>query len=37
MPSFAGDDDKPDINTGAFQPFDMYQLGKGSYLQSTGI
>lgn len=37
MASFAGDDDKPDINTGAFQPFGMYQLGKGSYLRSTGI
>ncbi|MEA1890114.1 MAG: hypothetical protein U9N50_10095 [Pseudomonadota bacterium] len=37
MASFAGEDDRADVNTGAFQPFAMYQLGKGSYLRSTGI
>lgn len=37
MGSFAGDDDKPDTNIGAFQPFGMYQLGKGTYLRSAGI
>jgi hypothetical protein len=37
MASFAGDDDKPDTNVGAFQPFGIYQLGKGTYLRSTGI
>jgi hypothetical protein len=35
--SFAGDDDRADVNLGAFQPFAMYQLGKGRYLRSTGI
>jgi hypothetical protein len=37
MGSFAGDEDKPDTNIGAFQPFGIYQLGKGTYLRSTGI
>ena len=37
MASFAGDEDKPDTNIGAFQPFAIYQLGKGAYLRSTGI
>ncbi|MFW2438300.1 MAG: hypothetical protein ACN4GR_02905 [Arenicellales bacterium] len=35
--SFAGEDDRADVNSGAFQPFGMYQLGKGSYLRTTGI
>lgn len=35
--SFAGDDDRDEVSTGAFQPFAIYQLGKGSYLRSTGI
>jgi hypothetical protein len=35
--SFAGEDDRDDVNIGAFQPFAMYQLGKGRYLRSTGI
>lgn len=35
--SFAGDSDRADVNLGAFQPFFMYQLGKGLYLRSTGI
>ena len=37
MASFAGNDDRDDVNMGAFQPFAMYQLGKGRYLRSTGI
>ncbi|MEA1889194.1 MAG: hypothetical protein U9N50_05360 [Pseudomonadota bacterium] len=37
MASFAGEDDRADVNIGAFQPFAMYQLGKGRYLRSTGI
>ena len=37
MASFAGDEDRPDTNIGAFQPFGIYQLGKGAYLRSTGI
>jgi len=35
--SFAGDDDRADVNLGAMQPFVFYQLGKGLYLRSTGI
>lgn len=35
--SFAGEGDRSDVNFGAFQPFGMYQLGKGLYLRSTGI
>ena len=35
--SFAGSDDSADVNTGAFQPFAFYQLGKGLYLRSTPI
>lgn len=35
--SFAGSDDRSDVNIGAFQPFVMYQLGGGTYLRSTGI
>ena len=35
--SFAGDDDRKKVSTGAFQPFGMYQLGKGNYLRTTGI
>lgn len=35
--SFAGEGDQADVNSGAFQPFAMYQLGKGVYLRSTGI
>ena len=37
MASFAGEEDRADVNIGAFQPFAMYQLGKGRYLRSTGI
>jgi hypothetical protein len=37
MASFAGKEDRADVNTAAFQPFAMYQLGKGRYLRSTGI
>jgi hypothetical protein len=37
MASFAGNSDRADVNMGAFQPFAMYQLGKGRYLRSTGI
>lgn len=35
--SFAGDDERKTVNTGAFQPFAMYQLGGGTYLRSVGI
>jgi hypothetical protein len=35
--SFAGDDDRDDVNIGAFQPFALYQLGGGTYLRSTPI
>ena len=35
--SFAGADDRSDVNTGAFQPFAFYQLGKGLYLRSAPI
>ena len=35
--SFAGESDRADVNVGAFQPFAMYQLGKGLYLRSAPI
>lgn len=35
--SFAGEDKREDVNFAAFQPFAMYQLGKGYYLRSVGI
>lgn len=35
--SFAGDDDRDDVNVGAFQPFLFYQLGKGTYVRSAPI
>ena len=35
--SFAGEDDRADVNRGAFQPFIFYQLGKGLYLRSSSI
>ncbi len=35
--SFAGEDDRADVNISAFQPFAIYQLGKGRYVRSTGI
>ena len=35
--SFAGDDDRNNVNIGAFQPFAFYQLGKGAYLRSAPI
>jgi hypothetical protein len=35
--SFAGDDDRADVNVAAFQPFLFYQLGGGTYLRSTGV
>jgi len=37
MASFAGEESRADVNSAAFQPFAMYQLGKGRYLRSTGI
>lgn len=33
--SVAGEDDRADVNIGAFQPFGFYQLGQGWYLRST--
>lgn len=35
--SFAGNDKRNDVSLGAFQPFGMMQLGKGTYLRTTGI
>jgi len=35
--SFAGEDDRDDVNVGAFQPFAFYQLGGGLYLRSAPI
>jgi len=35
--SFAGDDDREDTNLLVFQPFYIFQLGKGLYLRSTAI
>ena len=35
--SFAGDDDRDDVNTLTFQPFLIFNLPKGWYLRSTGI
>jgi len=35
--SFAGEGDRKDVNTGAFQPFGFYQLGGGTYLRSAPI
>ncbi|MEP4079686.1 hypothetical protein [Haloferula sp.] len=35
--SFAGDDGRPDVNVGAFQPFVFYQLGSGWYLRAAPI
>jgi hypothetical protein len=35
--SFAGDDNRDDVNLGAFQPFLFYQLGGGTYLRSTAV
>jgi hypothetical protein len=37
MTSFAGEETRADVNTAAFQPFAMLQLGKGRYLRSTGV
>lgn len=34
--SFAGENDRADVNSAAFQPFLFYQLGGGTYLRSTG-
>ncbi|MCG3205791.1 MAG: hypothetical protein KCHDKBKB_02514 [Elusimicrobia bacterium] len=35
--SFAGDEDRSDVNIGALQPFVFYQLGKGRYLRAAPI
>jgi hypothetical protein len=35
--SFAGSDDRSDVNVGALQPFAFYQLGSGVYLRATPI
>ena len=35
--SFAGDDDREDVNLAAFQPFGFYQLGGGTYLRAAPI
>jgi len=35
--SFAGEDDRDDVNIGGFQPFLFYQLGGGTYLRSSAV
>lgn len=35
--SFAGDDDRTDVNVAALQPFTFYQLGGGTYLRAAPI
>ncbi|MEN8244471.1 MAG: hypothetical protein ABFS43_06175 [Thermodesulfobacteriota bacterium] len=35
--SFAGDDDRDNVNVGALQPFGFYQLGGGTYLRTAPI
>ena len=35
--SFAGDEDRPSTSILAAQPFGVWQLGKGTYLRSTGV
>jgi hypothetical protein len=35
--SFAGADDRDNVNLGGFQPFLFYQLGGGTYLRSTAV
>ncbi len=35
--SFAGDDDRSDVNIGAFQPFFFYQLDQGWYLRTASV
>jgi hypothetical protein len=35
--SFAGDDDRAEVNIGAFQPCLFYQLGEGFYLRSSPV
>jgi len=35
--SFAGESSRADVNVAAFQPFAMYQLGKGWYLRAAPI
>ena len=35
--SFAGEEQRSDVNVGAFQPFMFYQLGGGTYLRAAPI
>ncbi|MEN8206406.1 MAG: hypothetical protein ABFS24_10375 [Pseudomonadota bacterium] len=35
--SFAGEDDRADVNVAALQPFAFYQLGGGTYLRAAPI
>lgn len=35
--SFAGEDEREDVNVAAFQPFAFYQLGGGTYLRAAPI
>lgn len=35
--SFAGDDDRENVNVATFQPFAYYQLGNGNYLRGAPI
>lgn len=35
--SFAGEDNRSDVNIAAFQPFAFYQLGRGTYLRAAPV
>ena len=35
--SFAGDDDRDNVNMAVMQPFGMYQLGGGTSLRSSSL
>ena len=35
--SFAGKEEREEVNAGAFQPFAFFQLGKGTYLRAAPI
>lgn len=35
--SFAGDDDRQDVNVAALQPFTFFQLGGGNYLRAAPV
>jgi hypothetical protein len=37
MGSVAGESDRADVNSGSFQPFMFYQLGRGLHLRSSAV